>query len=71
MKTSCSIDIDAPPEHVFRWIDEADRVMQWVPNLVENEDLEVTENKIGSTFRQVYLENVVGIRWVARPPLSS
>ena len=31
--------------------------MKWVPNVVENEDLEVTENKIGSTFRQVYLEN--------------
>ena len=57
MKNSYSIDIEVPPERVFYWLDDADRVMKWVPNVVENEDLEVTENRIGSTFRQVYLEN--------------
>ena len=56
MKNSHSIEIDAPPERVFYWLDDAERGMKWVPNIVENEDLEVTENKIGSTFRQVYLE---------------
>ena len=57
MKNSYSIEIDAPPERVFRWLNDAERAMKWVPNIVENEDLEVTENRIGSTFRQVFLEN--------------
>ena len=57
MKSSYSIDIEAKPEHVFHWMDDAQRVMQWVPNLIENEDLQITPEKVGSTFRQVYLEN--------------
>ncbi len=57
MKNNYSIEIEAPPERVFYWLDDAERVMKWVPNIVENEDLVVTEEKIGSTFRQVYLEN--------------
>lgn len=57
MRTQGSVEIDAPPERVFYWIDDAERVKAWLPNLVESEDLEVTGNRIGSTFRQVYLEN--------------
>ena len=57
MKNSTTIDIGAPPDRVFYWLDDAQRVMQWLPNIVENEDLEVTENRVGSTLRQVYLEN--------------
>ncbi len=57
MKSSLSIEIDASPERVFCWLEDAERVMQWVPNIVENENLEVTEEKVGSTFRQVYVEN--------------
>ena len=52
-----AIDIGAPPERVFYWMDDPDRVLLWVPNLEENEDLDVTEDKIGSTFRQVYVEH--------------
>ena len=57
MQNSYSIEIDTTPERVFYWIEDAERVMQWLPNIVENEDLDVTENHIGSTFRQIYLEN--------------
>ena len=52
-----SIEINATPERVFYWLDDSQRILQWVPNIVENEDLEVTEDKVGSTFRQVYDEN--------------
>ena len=31
--------------------------MQWAKGVVENEDLEVKEGGVGSTFRQVYEEN--------------
>ena len=57
MKNTYSIEIDATPERVFYWLDDAERVMEWVPNIVENEDLEITEDKVGSTFRQVYEEH--------------
>ena len=57
MKNSYSIEIEATPERVWYWLDDAERAMKWLPNIIENEDLEVTENKIGSTFRQVYLEH--------------
>ena len=56
MHTVYSIEIDAEPEQVFCWLGDAERGLQWIPNLVENEDLEVTEEKVGSTFRQVYDE---------------
>lgn len=57
MKSTYSIDINASPDRVFYWLDEPQRVMQWVHGLVENEDLVVTDNRVGSTFRQVYDEN--------------
>ena len=57
MHTVYSIIINAEPAQIFYWLDNAERVMQWVPNIVENEDIEVTENKIGSTFRQIYVEH--------------
>ena len=57
MGMSISTDIAAPPEKVFYWLDDSKRVMEWCKNIVENEDLEVTENRVGSTFRQVFEEN--------------
>jgi hypothetical protein len=51
------IDIDAAPERVFYWLDDAEHVMQWAKGVVENEDLVKTEVKVGSTFRQVFEEN--------------
>jgi hypothetical protein len=37
-------------------INDSAKLRAWIPNLVENEQLKTTENGIGSTFRQVYLE---------------
>src|SRR5690606_2887321 len=56
MKNTFSIDIEAPPERVFAWLGDGERAKQWVPNLVENEDLTKTPNVVGSTFRHVYIE---------------
>jgi uncharacterized protein YndB with AHSA1/START domain len=55
MKNTYTIDIEAPPERVFYRI-TGGRLMKWLPNIVESENLKVTESQIGSTFRQVYLE---------------
>ena len=57
MKNTYSLEIDAAPEQVFLWLDDNERLLEWLPNIVENENLEVTDNKVGSTFRQVYVEN--------------
>lgn len=56
MKNVHSIDIDAPPARVFAWLGDGERAKEWVPNLVENEDLVRTPDVVGSTFRHVYLE---------------
>ena len=57
MKNRYSIEVEAPPQRVFYWLDSNERIMKWLPNIVENEDLNITENRVGSTFRQVYVEN--------------
>ncbi len=51
------IEINAKVDQVFHWLNDPDCLLKWIPNLVENEQLISTENKVGSTFRQVYLEN--------------
>jgi hypothetical protein len=56
MKTLISIEIEAPPRRVFPWIEDGEKLRAWIPTLVENERLVETENIVGSTFRQVYLE---------------
>ena len=56
MKNTCTIEIDAPPADVFYFLEVGERLKDWLPNLVEHEDLEITENKVGSTARQVFLE---------------
>jgi carbon monoxide dehydrogenase subunit G len=52
-----SVDIAAPPARVFSWIYDPARHRQWLPNLVEAEVLNSVPGEIGSTFRQVYVEN--------------
>ena len=56
MKNHYSIEMDAPPEKVFYWLDDPQRVMKWLPNLIEHEDLEVTADRVGTTFRQAFDE---------------
>ena len=48
--------IDAPVEIVFLYLEDSDRLRQWVPNLVEDESIIETPGKTGSKFRQVFVE---------------
>jgi uncharacterized protein YndB with AHSA1/START domain len=48
--------IDAPAEIVFLWLEDNDRIKKWVPNLVSDEVIVETPEKIGSKFRQVFEE---------------
>ena len=57
MKDSYTLEIAAPPAKVFALINDSDSQKQWIPNLVEDERLTITDEVVGSTFRQVYLEN--------------
>lgn len=57
MNTTFTTSIDAPPAKVFKWIYDKDLNLQWLPNLIEAEVLQACPGGVGSTFRQVYLEN--------------
>lgn len=57
MKTTTTTIIDAPAATVFLWLEDNDRLQQWVPNLIEDEVLVETPEKVGSRFRQVFVEN--------------
>jgi uncharacterized protein YndB with AHSA1/START domain len=56
MRNIYSIEIQAPPERVFHWLNDSKRAMRWLPNLVEGEDLVRTATGVGTTFRHVYEE---------------
>lgn len=56
MRSTYSVDIRATPERIFTWLDDAKRCMEWCDWCVESEDLAVAEGRVGSTFRQVYVE---------------
>jgi len=56
MKTSKTTIINAPANIVFLWLEDNERLQQWIPNLIEDEAIIETPEKVGSTFRQVFLE---------------
>ncbi len=56
MKTSTATRINAPAATIFLWLEDKDRLQKWVPNLAEDEVILDTPEKIGSRFRQVFLE---------------
>ena len=56
MQTTSKITINAPASMVFLWLEDNDRLMKWVPNLVEDEAISETPDKVGSKFRQVFDE---------------
>jgi len=56
MKTSESVSIDAPAKTVFLWLEDDVRLKKWVPNIIVDEAIIETPEKVGSTFRQVFLE---------------
>ena len=57
MKCTYAMQIDAPPEDVFSWISDRERLLQWIPNLVEYVQTVDKDGGVGSRFRQVYVEN--------------
>lgn len=57
MQTTTITQINAPASTVFLWLEDKSRLMQWVPNLTEDEPITETPDKIGSRFRQVFVEN--------------
>jgi len=56
MQTTSKITVNAPASMVFLWLEDNDRLMKWVPNLVEDEAIVETPEKVGSKFRQVFDE---------------
>ena len=56
MKTTNVTVIDAPARNVFLCLEDSERLKQWLPNLIEDVPLTDTPDKIGSRFKQVYLE---------------
>lgn len=56
MEIVCPLTIDAPADLVFRWITQRDRIVQWLPDLVENRITRDTSGRVGTTLRQVYRE---------------
>ncbi|HXF08533.1 MAG TPA: SRPBCC family protein [Candidatus Acidoferrales bacterium] len=53
MEFACEIDIDAPAERVFPWLEEPARMQQWVQGLEHSESLApVAAPAVGTRFRQ-------------------
>jgi len=66
MKTVAKVTINAPAEIVFLWLEDADRIKQWVPNIIRDEPIIETPETIGSTFRQVFLERGKEMEMIGR-----
>lgn len=75
MENTYSLEIDAPRQHVFDYLADDDNIKDIVPNLVEQGFLEVTDDKVGTTFWHVYEENgskmkMTGVVTEHQPPVS-
>ncbi|MEM7233687.1 MAG: SRPBCC family protein [Planctomycetota bacterium] len=57
MQHTDHVDIEAPRDRVFYWIDDDERVKKCITGAIENRNIEVTEDRVGSTFHQVFEEN--------------
>ena len=57
MKISNAIEIQAPPEKVFFWLEDPDRAMKWMKSVTEYEVLNKTQNMVGTTFHEYVEEN--------------
>jgi len=50
---ACDVDIDAPPECIFPWLEEPARMQQWVQGLEHSEYLApIDAPVVGTRFRQ-------------------
>ena len=57
MEGTYSIDIQAPRQDVFEFLDDEDNLKKIVPNLIEAGIIQETPEKVGTTFWHVYEEN--------------
>jgi len=56
MKTTTITRIDAPADRIFFWLEDNECLKKWVPNLVEDVALVEKPEKVGSRFRQTFVE---------------
>jgi uncharacterized protein YndB with AHSA1/START domain len=56
MEIVCPLTIDAPADLVFCWITRRDRIVQWLPNLMDNRITHDTAGRVGTRLHQVYRE---------------
>ncbi|HIA47755.1 MAG TPA: hypothetical protein EYN96_07255 [Candidatus Hydrogenedentes bacterium] len=54
MFTKLTVEIDATPETVFRWVVDPERVVLWLNHLSKFEILNDSEPKVGAKFRQAW-----------------
>ncbi len=57
MEGTYSIDIQAPRQDVFEFLDDEDNLKKIAPNLIEAGVIQETPEKVGSTFWHVYEED--------------
>lgn len=56
-KWTREIEIDAPVEHVWSYLDGSfEQMRKIMPQVLENKPVKVTEDKVGSIYRQKYQE---------------
>lgn len=60
MKISSQIEIAAPQETVFYWIEDPSRAMKWMTSVTHTEIIDQKPNLIGTTFREYVEENGSG-----------
>ena len=56
-----SIEIDAPVERVFSYLEESESNVEWLPGMMEVKEVEKTENHVGTHFRWTY--KMAGLRF--------
>lgn len=52
MKLYFEIDINAPPEKVFYWLENPERALKWMSSVAGGEILHKTDGWVGTTFRE-------------------
>lgn len=57
MATIFDINIQRPAAEVFVWLDDSNRVKQWLPGLVDIQPITTGGNRVGARARHVYHEN--------------
>ena len=56
-----SIQINAPVEKVFGYLENSETNVEWLPGMMEVKDVESTEDQVGTHFRWTY--KMAGLRF--------